>query len=315
MSSEMTIAVFMGGDSTEREVSLESGKAAFESLQKSFTTESYDIRERAVPENVSAESHVVFSTLHGVFGEDGGMQMLLEEKGISYAGCDALSSEFCFNKRLTSERMRSLGVRVTEEVLIDAKNETMVDVPALIKKLGDDIVVKPNCQGSSIGLYFAGGEEALREVLSNLDFTEDWLIQQRVSGRELTVGVFDGEAGGVVEIQPKSGAYDYKNKYTKGMTEYLMPAPLDEGLTREIQESALAVYRACGCRDWARVDYMLEPAGTFVFLELNTLPGLTQTSLLPMSACIIGMDFDSLLVSLLKPAIQRFQQAQLTLPR
>ncbi len=313
MSSDMIIAVFMGGDSAEREIALASGKAAFEAIERSFRAESYDITERVIPEGISSESHVVFLTTHGVFGEDGGLQSLLEEKGISYAGCDAFSSKLCFDKRLTSEKVASLGMEVTKEVLIGS--ESSVQVCELMEELGDDLVVKPNCQGSSVGLHFAKGEESIQEVLSNLDLKEEWLMQQRVSGRELTVGVFDGEAGGVVEIRPKSGAYDYKSKYTKGMTDYLMPAPLDERLTREIQESAVAVFRACGCRDWARVDYMLRPDGKFVFLEVNTLPGLTETSLLPMSARMLGLDFDSLLVSLLKPAIQRFQQAYERLPR
>jgi len=313
MNSEVNIAVFVGGDSAEREVALASGKAAFEAIQRSFRAESYDITERVIPEGISAESHIVFLTTHGVFGEDGGLQSLLEEKGISYAGCDALSSELCFDKRLTSEKVESLGMAVTKEILMGS--ESSVEIGGLMEELGGDLVIKPNCQGSSVGLHFAKGEEAIQEVLSDLDLKEEWLIQQRVEGRELTVGIFDGEPGGVVEIRPKSGAYDYRSKYTKGMTDYLMPAPLDEGLTREIQESAVAVYRACGCRDWARVDYMLEPDGTFVFLEVNSLPGLTETSLLPMSARMLGLDFDSLLVSLLKPAIQRFQKAQLTLPR
>lgn len=306
MSKGVTIAVFMGGDSAEREVSLESGKAAFEAIQKSFTAKSYDIRERTVPEDVLAESHVVFSTLHGLFGEDGGMQSLLDARGISYAGCDAFSSKLCFNKHLTTERVKSLGMAVTREVLIG--KGISVDIHSLVEDLGDDLVMKPNCQGSSVDLYFTKSEGALQQILSNVNLADEWLIQQRVSGRELTVGVFDGEAGGVVEILPKGGAYDYKSKYTKGMTDYVVPALLDEGLAKKIQESAVSVFHDCDCRDWARMDYILMPDETFVFLEVNTLPGLTELSLLPMSARALGLNFESLLAFILKPAIQRFQK-------
>ena len=137
----------------------------------------------------------------------------------------------------------------------------------------------------------------------------NWMAEERIQGRELSVGVLRGKAMGVVEIWPKSGVYDYTSKYTRGLTEYFAPAPLEEAMTREVRSAAEQAFIACGCRDYARVDFILRPDGCLYLLEINTLPGMKETSLLPMSARCVGMDFTALVRELVAPALQRFQSA------
>ncbi|MBP9914216.1 MAG: ATP-grasp domain-containing protein, partial [Opitutaceae bacterium] len=178
-------------------------------------------------------------------------------------------------------------------------------VDEVVAQLGEQVVVKPNAEGSSVGLSIVNDRAGLAAALAGIR-AGDWLIEQRIIGRELSVGVLRGRAMGVVEIRPKSGVYDYASKYTKGLTEYFAPAPLDEELTRETQTAAEKAFAACGCRDYARVDFMLAGKNTLYLLEINTLPGMKETSLLPMSARCAGLDFTALVRELVMPAVQRF---------
>ena len=304
-SHDPIIAVFRGGVSPEREVSLGSGKAALESLRRTHArVEDYIIDTRAVPESVRAETHVVFSTLHGVFGEDGGMQALLEARGIAYTGCDAASSALCFDKQRTKSAVAAAGVPVARGLLVGRGDAARA--ASIVTDLGPDLVVKPNCQGSSVGLSFVRDADALATALAAAG-DDGCVVEQRISGTEVTVGVLDGEAMAVVEIVPASGTFDYTSKYTKGLTEYFAPARLDASLTFSLQRHAAAAFAACQCRDYARIDFMIGNDGMPVMLEINTLPGLKETSLLPMSARVVGLDFDALLTRMTRPAIDRLR--------
>jgi D-alanine-D-alanine ligase len=264
-----TIAVFHGGTSAEREVSLGSGKACAEALAKHFPVELFDIRENAIPAGVRADRHVVFSTLHGTFGEDGGMQRLLDAEGIHYAGCDAACSELTMDKTRTKDAARARGVHAADGLLFHASKKPLLE--AVLARFGERVVVKPNDQGSSVGLCIPANRAELGSALDGI-VEGNWLIEPRLVGRELAVGVLNGKAMGVVEIRPKSGVYDYTSKYTKGMTEYFAPAPFNDATTKRIREQAEIAYAACGCRDYARVDFIFsEPDGLFL-LEINTLP-------------------------------------------
>lgn len=297
------IALLYGGVSAEREVSLGSGAAVAASLEKSYAVDRFDVDSAAaLPAGLDPERHVVFSTLHGTFGEDGGIQRLLDAAGVEYAGCDAASSALTFDKVATKRRLAEAGVPVAPDLVF--RRASPPSAAEVVKALGPSVVLKPVDQGSSIGLRFAQGEAEIAEALSALAF-ERWLIERRVVGREATVGVVSGQAFAIVEIRPKQGAFDYRNKYTKGATEYFAPAPLDEPLARRIKDLATAAFRACGCRDYARIDLMISEEGDPVFLEVNTLPGMKETSLLPMSAAAVGYDFDDLLQKLIEPAIER----------
>lgn len=305
LTSDPILAVFRGGVSPEREVSLGSGKAALESLRRTYArVEDYIIEERTVPAAVHADTHVVFSTLHGVFGEDGGMQALLEARGIFFSGCDAASSTLCFDKQRTKQTVAAAGVPVARGILAARADATRAD--AIIADLGADLVVKPNCQGSSVGLQFVSDAGGLRQALANAG-DDGCVVEQRINGTEVTVGVLDGEALAVVEIVPASGTFDYASKYTKGLTEYFAPARLDPALTTLLRRHAATAFAACQCRDYARIDFMIGNGPKPVMLEINTLPGLKETSLLPMSARVVGLDFDALLARMTRPAIDRLR--------
>ena len=300
------IAVFAGGTSAEREVSLGSGQASAIALARSFPTRLFEVNAAAIPAGVDPSRHVVFSTLHGTFGEDGGMQRLLDAAGIHYAGCDAASSALTMDKSRTKEAAAARGVRVVPGVTFMAADKPTAD--GVVAKLGENLVVKPNNEGSSVGLALVASRAELAAKLESIT-AGGWLIERRVVGREFSVGVLRGKAMGVVEIRPKSGVYDFTSKYTKGMTEYFAPAPLDPAATAEVQRAAESAFAGCGCRDYARVDFMLSAQGEFFLLEINTLPGMKETSLLPMSARCVGLDFSALVRELVSPALQRFEAA------
>ncbi len=305
-TSQPIIAVLAGGISAEREVSLGSGKASALALARSFPTQLFELTADALPAGLDPQRHVVFSTLHGTFGEDGGMQRLLDAAGVAYAGCDAARSELTMDKTRTKDAAATRGVRVADAVRFTADTKPTAD--AVVAKLGESVVVKPNNEGSSVGLSVIGTHAELAAKLAAIT-TGSWLIERRIIGRELSVGVLGGKAMGVVEIRPKSGVYDFTSKYTKGLTEYFAPAPLDAATTAKVQAAAETAFAACGCRDYARVDFILPADGDAFLLEINTLPGMKETSLLPMSARCVGLDFTGLVGELVKPALLRFQTA------
>ncbi|MFA6289293.1 MAG: D-alanine--D-alanine ligase [Opitutaceae bacterium] len=310
--NEPVIAVLCGGTSSEREVSLGSGRASAIALARSYPTRLFEIAADALPDGLDPARHVVFSTLHGTFGEDGGMQRLLDAAGVAYAGCDAASSAFTMDKARTKAAAAARGVGVAKGINFAATGKPSAD--EVIAQLGGQVVVKPNDQGSSVGLSIALDRQTLVDALAAI--TEgNWLIEQRIVGKELSVGVLRGRAMGVVEIRPKSGVYDYASKYTKGATEYFAPAPLDEAVTKMVQKAAETAFDACGCRDYARVDFILGEQNVnnpLYLLEINTLPGMKETSLLPMSARCAGLDFTGLVRELVGPAVQRFKQGAIT---
>ena len=300
------IAVLAGGTSAEREVSLGSGRASALALTRSFPTRLFEVNAAEIPAGVDAATHVVFSTLHGTFGEDGGMQQLLDAAGIHYAGCNAASSVLTMDKSRTKDAVAARGVRVVPGVTFSA--EAKPSAEEVIGQLGENLVVKPNNEGSSVGLALVTNRDELGAKLAAIQ-SGSWLIEKRIVGRELSIGILRGKAMGVVEIRPKSGVYDFTSKYTKGLTEYFAPAPLESGLTAAAQHAAETAFAACGCRDYARVDFMLSPAHELYLLEINTLPGMKETSLLPMSARCAGLDFTGLVRELVLPALERFQAA------
>jgi D-alanine-D-alanine ligase len=307
--SKMTlpiIAVLCGGTSSEREVSLGSGRACANALARSFPTQLFELTADALPAGLDPTQHVVFSTLHGTFGEDGGMQRLLDAVGITYAGCDAESSAFTMDKDRTKQAAAARGVRVAKGVVFFATGKPSAE--SIVAQVGEHVVLKPNDQGSSVGLTLTDNAADLAAALARVT-AGTWLAEPRIVGRELSTGVLRGVAMGVVEIRPKSGVYDYASKYTKGATEYFAPAPLDAGTTVSVLRAAETAYAACGCRDYARVDFILSDKNELYLLEINTLPGMKETSLLPMSARCAGMDFTALVRELVSPALERFQLA------
>lgn len=300
------IAVLSGGTSSEREVSVGSGKAVALAMSFAHPTQKFNVTADALPEGLDPQRHIVFSTLHGTFGEDGGMQRLLEAAGFSYAGCDAKGSDLCFDKWRTRQAVSAMGVRVAPGRFFNATSKP--SAAQIAQEFGEQVVLKPNRQGSSVGLQIVTSRAGLDIAIAGVRQGE-WIVEKRIIGRELTVGLLKGRAMGVVEIVPKSGVFDYSSKYTKGLTEYFAPAAIAEELAAEARKMAETAFAACGCRDYARVDFMLSNEGELYLLEINTLPGMKETSLLPMSARCVGLDFNALCRELVAPAVERFHPA------
>lgn len=306
MSESPVIVVLYGGVGNEREVSLQSGEAIAKVLRENFVVETVVLDCEDLPATLEAEKHVVFPALHGSFGEDGRLQAMLDAKGIQYCGSDSAASRLCMNKASTKIKARDLRIAVPEGISFEGVSAPLAD--EVIESLGTSLVIKPANEGSSVGLHFTEHRSALGVTLSGIR-SGQWLIEQRIRGRELTVGVLKGAAMGVVEIISKSGVYDYKAKYSPGSTEYIFPAELDIEVEAKIKDHAEQLFDACGCRDFARVDFLLDGKRPY-FLEINTLPGLTATSLLPKSASCVGVDFGQLATELVQPAIARFSDGK-----
>ena len=310
-ASTAPVAVLCGSDSAERAVSLVSGRAIANALQEEgFTVEFFDLPERELPAEIDPAKQVVFPALHGGWGENGGIQSELEARSFAYAGCGPAASRLCMDKVETKRVLAAANWPVLPHVIFTGEQPSSVS--ASTEKLGHAIILKPVAEGSSVGLHRANNRKELAAALNELEDGQ-WMAERWVKGREVSVGVLAGRALGVVEIRPKDGAsYDYEHKYTAGMTEYLFPAPLDAALTEQIQAIAAGAFAACGCRDFARVDFMLPPEGGAVILEINTMPGCTSTSLLPKSASCCGYTFGKLVRAMVGPAQQRFAAATAT---
>lgn len=296
---KLNVTVMLGGPSAEREVSLRSGAAVAQALRSL----GHEVRELD-PQRDSWEmppgTDVVFLALHGTYGEDGTVQQRLEELGMAYTGCDPEASRLGFDKVLTKQRCIAAAVPTARFALIDS--------PTASWPMGwnPPVVLKPVRQGSSVGLQFvervADWSKALAEALR---FDTQVLMEEKIAGRETTVGILGGEPLPVVEVRPQTGVYDYQNKYTAGATEYLCPAPFDEATTSRIQQAGLGAFNAIGGRDYARVDVMVRSNGEPLVLEVNTLPGMTETSLLPKAAAAAGIGYAELCQRMLELALSR----------
>jgi D-alanine-D-alanine ligase len=299
MSEVKHIAVMMGGPSAEREVSLMSGRAVSQALSSlGHQVEIIDPKDRGlhIPEGVDA----VFLALHGTYGEDGEVQNALESIGVPYTGSGPESSGLAFDKLASKRIFLKHGLPTPEFVVV---NSTHAGLPS---ELGEKLVLKPICQGSSVGLHFVSNQVEWQRALEDvLKYGDEALVEKCVQGRELTVGIMGGKACPIVEICPKDkAAYDYEHKYTAGATTYTCPAELDAETTQRCQKVALEAFNALGCESYGRVDLLLSQ-GAPLLLEVNTLPGMTATSLLPMAAAAQGMGFAELCNWMIDDAIRR----------
>lgn len=293
------IAVLLGGPSAEREVSLRTGAAVASALRSlGHRVDEVDPRDPAW--KLPPGTNVVFLALHGTFGEDGTVQQILEAQGMPYTGCDPESSRIAFDKVLTKQRCLAAGIPTAPFLVVDSANAPW---PA---SWSPPLVVKPVRQGSSVGLQFIEHRDDWRPALEEcLRHDREALVEERIIGRELTVGILDGVALPLVEVRPKQGAYDFHNKYTRGATDYFCPAPLDPAIASAASEAALGAFAAVGGRDYARVDVMLRSNGSPVVLEINTLPGMTETSLLPKAAAASGLSYTQLCQRMIELACRR----------
>ncbi len=288
-----------GGPSAEREVSLRSGAAVAKAL-RSLGHKVHELDPRDESWVLPPGTDVVFLALHGTYGEDGTVQRRLDELGAIYTGCDAEASRIAFDKVLTKKRCVEARVPTVKFLVVSSGKTPWPEnwLPPL--------VVKPVRQGSSVGLQLVERVEDWQKALAEaLKFDSEVLVEEKIAGRETTVGILAGQPLPVVEVRPKTGSYDYKNKYTAGCTEYFCPAEFDPAMTKRIQSAAFGAFQAVGGRDYARVDVMVRASGEPVVLEVNTLPGMTETSLLPKAAAAAGLNYAQLCQRMVDLALKR----------
>ena len=301
LPANLKIAVLMGGPGSEREVSLASGRAVLKALiGEGIDAVEVDVKDAdfELPEGVG----LAFNVIHGTFGEDGQLQRVLERQGVPYTGAGSTSSEVAFDKNLAKARFVEAGVPTPASVVVDAVTGGLPDMEL-------PYVVKAPCQGSSVGVYIVRTEDEARAALDDVSrYGAEALIEQFVEGRELTVAVLDDRPYPIVEIVAPDGVYDMSSKYpwlSGGQgSQYFCPADLDEATTARVQEAALAGHRSLGIEVYSRVDVLLDADGNPFVLEANTIPGMTETSLLPKSAAAAGIPFAELCVRIAEQSLE-----------
>jgi D-alanine-D-alanine ligase len=292
------IGVLMGGLSAEREVSLKTGAAILGSLKRQcYQAVGIDVRRDVCRQLQAEKIEIAFLALHGRYGEDGAIQGVLEFLQIPYTGPGVLASSVAMNKLATKRFLESAAIP-TPSYLVAADKKA---ISAAEQKLGYPLVIKPASEGSSLGISIVNSETDLQSAQEKaFGYDAEILLEQYIPGREITAAVLEGEPLPLIEIQPVSGFYDFQAKYTPGATNYLVPAPLPDQMTQVIQQLAVQSCRVTGCLSGAiRVDFRLDLNNKPFVIEINTIPGMTETSLLPKAARTAGISFDSLVVKIL----------------
>lgn len=311
LSKETKIGVLYGGLSNEREVSLRSGNNCFNALQRLGYKNSVLIDvQKDIGSKLQAEPiDVAFLALHGTYGEDGCIQGLLEILGIPYTGSGVLASALAMNKSFSKKIFAANNIPVLPSITYDSV-EINNGIRAKLAKLPlrMPVMVKPVSEGSSIGVTKVDSEDTLLNAVQEAGkFKDGVLLEEFVKGAEITVGVLDiGKrtiALPILELRSKTGWYDYKAKYTKGLTEFILPAELDEQTTKTAQEYAVKAHKALGCKGVSRVDFIVAEDKVPYALEVNTLPGMTDLSDLPAQAKCMGIDYDTLVDILLHSSL------------
>ena len=342
----MKVAVLMGGNTSEREISLRTGHGMAQALRRLghevLAVDAANGRllaagdeERApapdaaiVPAGPAAlvsaaaihEAEVVLIALHGGGGENGKLQALLDLAGKPYTGSGVMASALAMNKAMSKRVFQQAGIPTPPWLLVEAEGPLAAallagQLPPAVATLGLPLVVKPNEEGSSVGLSIvreqAGMAEAFREAVR---YGHEILLEQYIEGRELTVTLMGERVLPIVEIRPKSGFYDYESKYTAGRSDYFCPADLPEALAERVRSLGVAAARALDCRGVSRVDFRLDPHDVPWCLEVNTIPGMTPTSLVPMAAKAAGMSYEQVVQRMLELALEEARRRRLAVP-
>ncbi len=296
------VAVLMGGPSAEREISFLSGNAVLAVLRENgVDAHAFDPKERALTELARERFDRVFIALHGRFGEDGTVQGALETMGIRYTGSGVMASALAMDKWRTKLVWLASGIPTPRFAVVDADTDWM----RVVAELGLPLIVKPAREGSTIGITKVTGVDhgelalAYDEAARHDDLV---LVEEFVAGMELTASILGQRALPLIRIEAPGGNYDYHNKYFSDDTKYYCPCGLPADQEREIRAASLEAFRIVGCRGWGRLDLILRPDGSFQFLEVNTSPGMTGHSLVPMAAKAAGLSFGDLCLEILRDA-------------
>ena len=290
------IAVLYGGNSAEREVSLNSGKAIAKGLEQAgFNVVLMDTKEIPLAELVSENIKRVFIALHGRGGEDGCLQGALETLGITYTGSNVLGSALSMDKVRSKQIFSACNIPTAPFAVVSKANFSELDSEKQLNYLGGKVMVKPAHEGSSIGMAMADSPEKLHSALVEaFGFDGDILLEAWIDGPEYTVAILGDEALPAIHMETPREFYDYEAKYQSNSTQYHCPCGLSEQEEEKIKELSLQAFRATGASGWGRVDLMLDSRGNWQVLEVNTVPGMTQTSLVPKAAKVHGLTFSEL---------------------
>ena len=294
----MKIGVLMGGDSKERIISISTGNQVLKALKKL----GHNAEKILIKDDYKKflgkfhEQDLVFNALHGGKGEDGEIQQWMDNNNVKYTGSGATSSALCMDKARSKDFARVIGVRTPRWQLFNSLNEKI--------KLQFPFVIKPNNQGSTFGLTVVNNKKELPLAIKTaFQYGKDVIAEEYIKGREVTVPILGETVYPILEIVPSHDLYDFECKYTPGMTKYFCPAKLDDSITRLIKENTQLLFNEFDCNVYARIDYLIDKNGTPYFIEINTLPGMTSTSLLPKSLASVGISFESLISKIVKLSI------------
>jgi D-alanine-D-alanine ligase len=332
INKNLKVALLVGGTSPEREVSKMSGKGILQALKSLgyptiivdpayglnqpnqeecfFTKQDFsEISNRncidALNSDLLDDVDMVFSAMHGKWAEDGTIQSLLELRGLKYTGSKVTASALAMDKDISKTIFKQVGVNTAEWFTWTTKSPDQNLIAEQIKQeIGFPCIIKPNDQGSTVGLKFVKNESELKEgVIIAQKYSSKVLIERYIAGREITVGILGLKTLPVLEIVPKGGLYDYNSKYTIGMSEYIVPAKIPEEVANEAQRQAVIAFQSLGCEGYGRVDFRLDNQNRIYCLEVNTLPGMTALSLVPKAAIAIGISFEELIDKIIQQAL------------
>lgn len=299
------IGVLFGGPSSERDISIISGNAVYDSLfEKGLDLIKIDAKDADSLKDSILKSNidVAFIALHGRFGEDGQVQSILEDLGIPYTGSGPYASKLALDKVLSKEIFKKHNIPTPDYALLKKDQ----DYKAIIDGFSFPFVVKPSNEGSSIGISLVEKPDDIERAIDNaFSYDDNILIEKYIKGIDITVGILDDEPLPVVCIKPKDKFYDFKAKYTSGMSEYIVPADLPDDISKKAQKLSLLAHKVLGCLSFSRVDMLYQEDQSRIFvLEVNTIPGLTPSSLLPKAAKSAGIDFSDICISMVKSALK-----------
>lgn len=299
----LRIAILSGGNGSEREVSLVSGRSVQTAIRNlDLPCDLFELEANRLPGGLHPRDHLVLPLIHGQYGEDGQLSAELEAGGFAYCGCSRASSVLCYDKLACKALAARQGIPVARDVRIPSG--PLPSYADLRAQLGERFILKPRRDGSSVGLFLVDSPEKHETVAASWP-REDSLAEAYIEGVDLTVGILGGEPLGIVAVYPEGGLYDYAHKYTRGKTRYEVPAAVSGAVKASLFSWSRDVFELCGCRDLARIDFRLGASGEAAFLEINTLPGMTPTSLLPMTASCAGIDFPNLVLRCIECALAR----------
>ena len=306
------VLILMGGESQEREVSLRSGQAVYNALKdSSYEVMTLDFKSDAINQLIEIDPDVVFIALHGKNGEDGTVQGLLELLGKPYTGSGVSASAICMNKILSKKLFTFENIPTAEYQIIDKHflDQAEANIDSLAERLGLPMVIKAATQGSSIGTFIVRRREMIEKAIREaLTFDSEVLAEKFIDGVEITASVIGNEEAVVlplIEITSVNEFYDYESKYTPGMCSHIIPARIDQKTRREIETITKRTYEAFGCRGFSRVDFIVDKAGNPYVLEVNTIPGMTEMSLVPDAARAAGMNFTQLAEYIIRLALEK----------